>query len=135
MENNMKITKEKMSIFTLVILSLILFVVSMNFGMTIKSSADTVNQEDVLLQKSNVIDSLVEYQSCKNKYVATSKSVALSNLDINKLEKLNETGYKIIIIGGDSSKSDTVSVENKKILVPIYSADGDVIDVVNSVLG
>ena len=110
-----------------------IFMIGFSIGVDNKASATVEGTEQNLMEKDAIINQIMEYEDGLNKFQATTKAVQLSNLNIEKLDKLLKHNYKIIIIGNcDDNKP--VIVEGNKILTSIHTNSGDFIDAINSVL-
>lgn len=108
-------------------------------GLESYSSATNGNElisEEILLEKSKIIEKITKYQKNSEPFFATSKVSKLSNLSIDKLSNLSKRGYLIYITKTKTYKNlpEPVHVEGKKIMVSIYSNDGELIDVINKIL-
>lgn len=114
----------------------IIFVSGMALGLESKSSANEYTTEEMLIQKDEVISSMVEYEEGLNPFFASSKAVKLSNLSLDKLNELAKSGYTIYIVGNETNTNlpEPVKVEGTRIIVSVHSNDGALVDVVNNLL-
>lgn len=116
----------------------LMFTIGLAFGLYSNPSAttDVVNTEEILMEKSNLIDKVVQYEEGLNPYFSTSKSNQLVNLSTEKLEKLVDSGYVVYIVNTQSNDNlaEPVKIEGNQIIVSTHSNDGALIDTVNQLL-
>lgn len=114
------------------------FTMGLSFGLQTNSSANnqSATTEEILLQKDALIKEVVEYQENVNPFFATSKATQLSNLSIDKLEELSNSGYVVYVVDTKTNENlpEPVRVNGNKIVVSVYSNDGALVDTVNSLL-
>lgn len=56
------------------------------------------SEEQLLIAKDKVIDSIIKTDTVKNKFVASRKANELANVDIEKLNKAIKKGVTIIVV-------------------------------------
>ena len=112
------------------------FTMGLGLGMSSHSSANEYTTEEVLMQKDKIISSMVEYEEGVNPFFASSKAVKLSNLSLDKLNELANSGYTIYVVGNETNENlpEPVQVEGNRIIVSVHSNDGALVDVVNNLL-
>lgn len=114
------------------------FTMGLSFGLQTNSSANNqmATTEEVLLQKDAIIKDVVQYQEDVNPFFATSKATQLSNLSMDKLQELSNSGYVVYVVNTKTNENlpEPVKVEDKKIVVSVHSNDGALVDTVNSLL-
>ena len=112
------------------------FTMGMALGLETNSNANEYTTEEVLMQKDKIISSMVEYEEGVNPFFASSKAVKLSNLSLDKLNELAESGYTIYVVGSETNENlpEPVQVEGTRIIVSVHSNDGALVDTVNNPL-
>ena len=100
----------------------------------IQSSAD----DEVALQKEDIIKEIVQYQDGLNPFQSGSKSLELNDLSVDELMQLKNQGVKILIVKTISTPAEgmermaEINKTTNTITVSLKADDGTVIDSVNA---
>lgn len=113
------------------------------------------SEEQLLIAKDKVIDSIIKTDTVKNKFVASRKANELANVDIGKLNKAIKKGVTIIVVpendvfespvlnNKDQAKKNKANgviadcayvAKSNQIIISINAPNGILIDQLNNAL-
>ena len=112
-------------------------VVFLGFSITARANGEeNIESNEILLNKDKMVKDITFFEEGLNPYFSTSKMTVISNLSEKKIRALVNKGYVIKINSKKKNKDlpQKVNVKGKEIEVSIYSNNGDIIDVINSLI-
>ena len=112
------------------VLSMGTFIAGYSQNATVNANAST---EEVLLQKDNYIQSIVQYDKGLSGFAVGKRASELDQLSLEKLQTVEQKGIKIVINADPTSYIDT---NTRTVYISIEASDeGQVVDFVNDLLG